>query len=192
MRSEISAGLNPEQLRAVETLRGPVCILAGAGSGKTTTITRRIAHQVIAGAFKPTEILAVTFTRKAAEELRSRLATLSAPGIQARTFHSAADRQLRHFSGERRQVVESKVPLLLPIVGALPEPFRGRAVSDIATEIEWAKNRRLGPDAYLASTGGESRTPPLPPEVMTEVYREYERRKSKAGQIDHEDQLELV
>jgi DNA helicase-2/ATP-dependent DNA helicase PcrA len=192
MRGHISAGLNPEQLRAVETLRGPVCILAGAGSGKTTTITRRIAHQVVASAFKPTEILAVTFTRKAAEELRSRLAALGAPGVPARTFHSAADRQLRYFAADTRPVLDSKVRLLLPIVRGLPKPFNDRAASDIATEIEWAKNGRVDPDAYLGAIGGNGRRPPLPAELMASVYREYERRKSKAGQIDHEDQLELT
>jgi DNA helicase-2/ATP-dependent DNA helicase PcrA len=85
-------GLNPEQRRAAEQVTGPVCILAGAGSGKTTTITRRIANQVATGAFETTQILAVTFTDKAAGELRSRLAALGAPRVQARTFHSAARR----------------------------------------------------------------------------------------------------
>src|SRR5438067_11111522 len=83
-------GLNPEQRRAAETVRGPVCILAGAGSGKTTTITRRIAHQVAAGAFPAEQILAVTFTDKAAREVRSRLEGLGAGGVRARTLHSAA------------------------------------------------------------------------------------------------------
>src|SRR3954464_4613586 len=98
MTSQVSAGLKPEQLRAVETLRGPVCILAGAGSGKTTTITRRIAQQVVTGAFAPAQIMAVTFTDKAAGQLRQRLASLGAPGVRASTFHAAALRQLRHFA----------------------------------------------------------------------------------------------
>lgn len=191
MRGHISDGLNPAQLRAVETLRGPVCILAGAGSGKTTTITRRIAHQVVAGAFKPTEILAVTFTRKAAEELKTRLADLGAHGVPARTFHAAASAQLRYFAAEARPVLDSKVQLLLPIVRTLPKPFNDRAASDIATEIEWAKNGRLDPDAYVAAVSG-NRRPLLPAELMADVYREYERRKARAGQIDHEDQLELT
>ena len=90
----IFARLNPEQRRAVETVRGPVCILAGAGSGKTTTITRRIANQVAIGEFEPHEILAVTFTDKAATEMRGRLERLGVGGVTARTFHSAALRQL--------------------------------------------------------------------------------------------------
>src|SRR4051812_2621917 len=92
---DIRAGLNPEQLRAVETLRGPVCILAGAGTGKTTTITRRIANQVVTGTFSATQILAVSFTTKAAEELSVRLAEIGARRVQVRTFHSAASRQLQ-------------------------------------------------------------------------------------------------
>src|SRR3954470_24445464 len=94
----VFAGLNPDQRRAGEAVRGPVCILAGAGSGKTTTITRRIANQVLTGTFTPQQILAVTFTDKAAGELRARLAALGVKGVRAGTFHSAALRQLRHFA----------------------------------------------------------------------------------------------
>ena len=79
-------------------MRGPVCILAGAGSGKTTTITRRIAEQVASDAFQPTQIMAVTFTDKAAGELRGRLADLGVHRVRAGTFHAAALRQLRHFA----------------------------------------------------------------------------------------------
>src|SRR6185437_6614845 len=93
--------LNAEQQRAVEAVRGPVCILAGAGSGKTTTITHRIARQVTSGAFRADEILAVTFTDKAAGELRARLDALGAPGVTARTFHSAALRQLHEYAPGR-------------------------------------------------------------------------------------------
>jgi DNA helicase II / ATP-dependent DNA helicase PcrA len=191
-RGQITADLNPEQQRAVEALRGPVCILAGAGSGKTTTITRRIANQVVSGTFLPTQILAVTFTRKAAEELKGRLAALGAPGVPARTFHSAAYAQLRYFGRDERPVLDSKVQLLLPIVRALPKPLNERSVGDVATEIEWAKNSRLDPTAYLAAVSANGRQPPLPDDLMSTVYEKYEQRKQKAGQIDHEDQLELV
>src|SRR3712207_3090174 len=84
-REAIFRGLNPEQRRAVEAVRGPVCILAGAGSGKTTTITRRIANQVATGAFGAGEILAVTFTDKAAGEMRERLAALGVRDVAGRT-----------------------------------------------------------------------------------------------------------
>jgi DNA helicase-2/ATP-dependent DNA helicase PcrA len=188
----VTEGLNSEQRRAVETLRGPVCILAGAGSGKTTTITRRIANQVVTGTFLPTQILAVTFTRKAAGELKARLAALGAPGVPARTFHAAADAQLRYFTGEARSVLDSKAQLLFPIVRALPKPFNERAAADLATEIEWAKNCRVTPDGYAEASSRDGRRPPLPPDLMAGVYRHYERSKSRAGRIDHEDQLELT
>ena len=98
---DVFEGLNPQQRAAVEAVTGPVCILAGAGSGKTTTITRRIANQVLTGAFAPSQILAVTFTDKAAGEMRARLEQLGVRGVAARTFHSAALAQLRYFVGER-------------------------------------------------------------------------------------------
>src|SRR5436305_10748310 len=108
--------LNAEQQRAVAAVRGPVCILAGAGSGKTTTITHRIAEQVRTGAFGAGEILTVTFTDKAGGELRERLARLGAGRVRAGTFHSAALRQLRHFGPDRvGRILPSKVMLLRQI-----------------------------------------------------------------------------
>src|ERR687891_388804 len=101
-------GLNPQQIEAVQAVRGPVCILAGAGSGKTTTITRRIANQVRSGALEPASILAVTFTDKAAGEMRARLAALGVSGVRARTFHAAALAQLAHFGGEAPAILASK------------------------------------------------------------------------------------
>lgn len=187
----VFAGLNPEQRRAVEAVRGPVCILAGAGSGKTTTITRRIANQVATGAFAPTEILAVTFTDKAATEMRSRLAALGAAGVPARTFHAAALAQLRHFRGEALgEILPSKAPVLLPIARSLPVPFRFRPLADLATEIEWAKNRRIAPAAYRRSLGEHE--PPIPPDLMERVFRTYEERKAGRGLLDFEDLLELA
>src|SRR6476659_3510032 len=117
----IFEGRNDEQRRAVEGVRGPVCILAGAGSGKTTTITRRIANQVASGAFTPGQILAVTFTDKAAGAMRSRLAALGAGGVQARTFHSAALRQLGYFApGRVGKILSSKALILRQIGNSLP------------------------------------------------------------------------
>ena len=180
-------GLNLEQRRAAEAVRGPVCILAGAGSGKTTTITRRIAQQVASGAFPATAIMAVTFTDKAAGELRSRLAALGAAGVRASTFHSAALRQLRHFAPEQLgPILPSKVLLLRQIANRLPAPYKFRPAGDLATEIEWAKNRRISPERY------DDREPPIPIDLMKRVYAEYEERKRAAGSIDFEDLLELA
>ncbi len=184
----ILEGLNPEQRRAAETVRGTVCILAGAGSGKTTTITRRIANQVATGAFGASEILAVTFTDKAAGELRTRLETLGAAPVAARTFHAAALAQLRHFGGDPGRILASKAMLLRQIGNTLPGAYRFRPAGDLATEIEWAKNRRISARDYLDAVG--ERKPPVPADLMARVYREYERRKDEAGAIDFEDLLE--
>jgi DNA helicase-2/ATP-dependent DNA helicase PcrA len=185
----ILAGLNPEQRRAAELVRGPVCILAGAGTGKTTTITRRIANQVATGAFAPGEILAVTFTDKAAGEMRDRLAALGADGVQARTFHSAALAQLRHFDPEAvGRILPSKALILRRIGNSLPTPYRFRPAGDLATEIEWARNRRIAPERYRASLG--SHVPPIPEDLMLRVYVRYEEVKRAQGLTDFEDLLE--
>jgi DNA helicase II / ATP-dependent DNA helicase PcrA len=189
--ADVFEGLNAEQHRAVEAVRGPVCILAGAGSGKTTTITRRVAHQVASGAFAPGEVLAVTFTDKAATEMRSRLAALGVTGVPARTFHAAALAQLRHFRGEELgELLPSKAPVLLPIARALPGAYRFRPLADLATEVEWAKNRRLTPATYRGELGDHE--PPIPPDLMERVFRTYEARKAERGLVDFEDLLELA
>jgi ATP-dependent DNA helicase UvrD/PcrA len=188
---EILDGLNPEQRRAAEAVRGPVCILAGAGSGKTTTITRRIAWQVASGALRSDQILAVTFTDKAAGEMRSRLQRLGADGVEARTFHSAALSQLRRARGEGPgRILSTKALLLRQIGNTLPPPYRFRPAGDLATEVEWAKNRRLTPQSYREGLNGHE--PPMPEDLMATVFREYERRKVSSGLIDFEDLLELT
>src|SRR5439155_7722483 len=157
-------GLNPEQRRAAEAVRGPVCILAGAGTGKTTTITRRIACQVAAGAFDPAQIMAVTFTDKAGGELRARLAALGVTRVRAGTFHSAALRQLRHFAPDKfGRILPSKALLLRQIGNRLPGAFKFRPAGDLAAEIEWAKNRRIGVESYLEAAA--EREPPIPADL---------------------------
>jgi DNA helicase-2/ATP-dependent DNA helicase PcrA len=183
--------LNSEQQRAVEAVRGPVCILAGAGSGKTTTITHRVGNQVESRAFRADEILAVTFTDKAAGEMRGRLEQLGVPGVRCATFHSAALGQLRFFASEPPgRILASKALPLRYIGNSLPRPYRFRPAADLATEIEWAKNRRIGPGDYLSSLG--ERRPPIPEDLMLRVYSEYERRKERDGWVDFEDLLELT
>jgi DNA helicase-2/ATP-dependent DNA helicase PcrA len=188
---DVLEGLNPEQRRAAEAVRGPVCILAGAGSGKTTTITRRIAWQVASGAVRSDQILAVTFTDKAAGEMRARLQRLGADGVEARTFHSAALAQLRRAKGEGPgRILSTKALLLRQIGNTLPPPYRFRPAGDLATEVEWAKNRRLTPQTYRDGLSGHE--PPIPEDLMATVFREYERRKEASGAIDFEDLLELT
>jgi DNA helicase-2/ATP-dependent DNA helicase PcrA len=165
-----------------------LCILAGAGTGKTTTITRRIAWQVASGAFPPEQIVAVTFTDKAAGQLRARLGALGAGGVRASTFHSAALALLRHFEGDPGRILPSKAILLRRIGNGLPGAYRFRPAGDLATEIEWAKNRRLTPDTYRDWLGDHE--PPIPPDLSLRVFREYERRKDAEGLLDFEDLLE--
>ncbi|MDX6505657.1 MAG: ATP-dependent helicase UvrD/PcrA [Gaiellaceae bacterium] len=185
---EILDGLNPEQRRAVEAVRGTVCILAGAGSGKTTTITRRIAWQVASGSFAASELLAVTFTDKAAGEMRARLERLGVRGVQARTFHSAALGLVTRYGERPGRILASKAMTLRQIGNGLPKPYRFRPAADLATEVEWAKNRRLTPETYLGALAG--REPPIPGDLMQRVFRDYERRKEAEGAIDFEDLLE--
>ncbi len=192
MPDDLLAPLNAAQRDAVETVRGPVCILAGAGSGKTRTITHRIAYQVRTGVARPGEILAVTFTDRAASELRARLGQLGLEQpVRAATFHAAAWAQLRYFwsrgFGDRPlpEVLPSKLTLLVPTARRLR--VEGR---DLAAEIEWAKARRIGPDAYVRE--GASRQAPLPVDDMAEVYRRYEEDKRARGLVDYDDMLSLT
>jgi ATP-dependent DNA helicase UvrD/PcrA len=165
-----------------------LCILAGAGTGKTTTITRRIACQVATGAFTPQQIVAVTFTTKAAGQLSARLRALGVEGVRASTFHSAALSLLRHFQGDPGRILNSKAILLRRIGNGLPGAYRFRPAGDLATEIEWAKNRRLTPETYRDGLGDHE--PPIPPDLSHRVFREYERRKAAEELLDFEDLLE--
>jgi DNA helicase II / ATP-dependent DNA helicase PcrA len=191
MLGDILAAVNDEQRRAVMQVRGPVCILAGAGSGKTTTITRRIAYQVATETLRPSQILAVTFTEKAAREMKGRLQRLGVEGVRASTFHSAALAQLRVLSREAPgEILASKVPALRRIANTLPKPYRFRPAIDLATEIEWARNRRVSADDYVDRLGDHE--PPIPVDLMASVFRRYEKSKRDAGLIDFEDLLELA
>jgi DNA helicase II / ATP-dependent DNA helicase PcrA len=191
----ILAGLNDAQRAAAHAVRGPVAILAGAGTGKTTTITHRIANQVATGTFEARQILAVTFTDKAARQLKERLARLGAEGVEARTFHAAALSQLsrlweRHTGERLPAILDRKAPLIASLAGALPPPYKFLPRSELAGEIEWAKNRTIAPSRYLASLGPHQ--PPMPAELMLGVYDGYERRKQRTGRLDFEDMLGLA
>ena len=193
----ILEGLNPAQREAALAVRGPVAILAGAGTGKTTTITHRIAFQVASGTFGSGEILAVTFTEKAAGELKTRLGGLGVAGVEARTFHSAALAQLHRLWPEHAgtavgEVLDAKGPLIASLANALPMPHKFVPRRDLAGEIEWAKNRMVGPDGYLDEVARTEHVPPVPPELMLRVYDGYERRKHRTGRLDFEDMLGLA
>jgi DNA helicase-2/ATP-dependent DNA helicase PcrA len=187
--------LDPEQRQVAEALRGPVRVLAGAGTGKTRAITHRIAYGVATGTYNPAEVLAVTFTTRAAGEMRGRLRALGAPGVQARTFHSAALRQLRWFwpkvyGGEPPQLVESKIP----IVGGAARRNRIQVdqgtLRDLASEIEWAKVSNVRPDDYerIAPARGRE-VSGLDAGTVAHVFGTYEELKREQGRMDMEDVL---
>ena len=186
----IFEGLNAEQRRAVEAVRGPVVILAGAGSGKTTTITRRIAWQVATGTFAAPEILAVTFTDKAAGEMRARLGRLGIDGIRARTFHASALQQLHYFGRGPGGVLPSKALMLRHIANSLPRPYRFRPAADLATEIEWAKNRRISADRYEELAGERDRGAAARPDGPR--LPRVRAAQGGSGLVDFEDLLELT
>jgi DNA helicase-2/ATP-dependent DNA helicase PcrA len=198
----VLAALDPEQREVALATRGPVCVLAGAGTGKTRAIAHRIAYAVWTGVVDPGHVLGVTFTTRAAGELRGRLRRLGGADIgmervQARTFHAAALRQLRHFwprtvGGRPPAVLDSKISLLteaarrLKVTASLPE-FR-----DIASEIEWSKVTQVRPDEYPAAAAKAGRTPPLGPEKTARMYASYEELRRERHLIDFESVLELT
>jgi ATP-dependent DNA helicase UvrD/PcrA len=191
------ADLDPDQRAAVTITSGPLCILAGAGSGKTRVISRRVAWALATGVVRPRDILVVTFTEKAAGAMAGRLADLGHRGVTAATFHAAALRQLRHFwprvhGTEAPEILASKAPILAPLAANLPGGYRYLAVRDLAAEIEWAKARRIAADAYEDRAVEIGRDAPLPADLMAGLYRRYEVAKRRAGRIDFEDMLELT
>ena len=190
--------LDPEQRRDAEALRGPVRVLASAGTGKTRAITHRIAHGVHTGVYAPTEVLAVTFTTRAAGEMRGRLRTLGAGGVQARTFHSAALRQLRYFwphvhGTELPTLIESKIGLLASAARRQRIGADQALLRDLASEIEWAKVSNVHPDDYLrvAAARGRSVTG-QDHDTVARVFSSYEEVKRAQGRMDMEDVLLLT
>ncbi|AHH94466.1 ATP-dependent DNA helicase UvrD2 [Kutzneria albida] len=187
-------GLDPEQLGAVSAPRGPVCVLAGAGTGKTRTITRRIAHLVQRGHVVPSQVLAVTFTKRAAGEMRTRLQALGVAGAQAVTFHAAALRQLRYFwprvVGEAPwEVLDGKLRLVGQAASRVGAPTTSEALRDLASEIEWAKASLTTPEDYPAAASRARRDAPLPAEQVARVYQGYEQLKTRARMVDFDDLL---
>jgi DNA helicase-2/ATP-dependent DNA helicase PcrA len=188
------ADLNEAQREAVTTIAGPVVVLAGAGTGKTRVITRRVAYALATGKVEPGEVLVVAFTEKAAREMADRLAALGHPRVAARTFHSAALRQLRHFwprvsDTPFPEVLDSKVPLVRAALLRENVPYRYMPLKDFADVIEWAKVRRT-PPAFLESEALRvDRALPAPADVVLRVWTGYERAKDRAGRIDFEDLL---
>ena len=192
---ELLEALDPEQREAARAVTGPVCVLAGAGTGKTRTITHRAAYAVQTGAVSPSSLLAVTFTARAAGEMRTRLRQLGAGGVQARTFHAAAMRQLYYFwpkavGGRPPDLLTNKFQLVANAAArARLRPGTGE-VRDLLSEIEWATCTLTSPQDYPAAAVG--RTPPYDAAVVAQVYEGYRDVKAAQGLADFDDMLLLT
>lgn len=192
--ADLLAGLDPEQRAAATAPRGPVCVLAGAGTGKTRTITHRIAYLVRAGHVAPGQVLAVTFTNRAAGEMRARLRSLGVEGAQARTFHAAAMRQLQYFwprvvGGRPWPLAESVFRLAGRAAQRVGASTEIEVVRDLLSEIEWAKSSLIGIDDYPAAAARLHRDTSEPAERVRDVYRAYEALKSDQQVLDFADLL---
>lgn len=190
-------GLDPEQREVATALRGPVCVLAGAGTGKTRAITHRIAYGVRSGVLQPSSVLAVTFTNRAAGEMRGRLRQLGATGVQARTFHSAALRQLQYFwpkavGGGIPKIIDRKIQIVADAAAACRIRLDRNELRDAAAEIEWAKVTQTVPADYAAAAVKSGRDVPRDPAEIAQLYAAYEDLKRDRAVIDFEDVLLLT
>jgi DNA helicase-2/ATP-dependent DNA helicase PcrA len=191
--------LDPEQRQVAVAVSGPVCVLAGAGTGKTRAITHRIAYGVHSGVYTAQRVLAVTFTTRAAGEMRTRLRSLGVQGVQARTFHAAALRQLSYFwpqvvGGAPPRLQEHKAGLVADAAARLRVSVDRPAVRDLAAEIEWAKAGMITPDAYVQAATAAHRGQPggFDLSVTARLLEVYEQVKTDRGVIDFEDVLLLT
>lgn len=203
----ILAGLDPEQREVVTNIRGPVCVIAGAGTGKTRVITHRIAYAVAAGVTDPTKTLALTFTARAAGEMRARLRALDVPNAAARTFHSAALKQLMYFwpysfGGSFPKLLTTKASFLSEAMGRTDTSLApgAQTLREISGEIEWAKSLQTAPADYVEEALSIGRTLRIPNgrsdkenfAEVAKVYEAYETLKHQERVIDFEDVLLLT
>ena len=186
-------GLDPDQRRAVESDASPLAIVASAGSGKTTVLTRRIAHRIETGQAEPRHIAALTFTRDAAGELRRRLRKLDVhDSIEAGTFHSIALRLLRDRALTRNESMPSIAPDRPRLVLECLKELRLEVEAYPAmTEIDWARARRIKPSDYEREARAARRRSVVPPSRFVDLAAAYERLKKRRGVVDFDDLLEL-
>jgi DNA helicase-2/ATP-dependent DNA helicase PcrA len=199
---EILAALDDDQREVALATRGPVCVIAGAGTGKTRAITHRIAYAAAIGTMDPSKVLALTFTARAAGEMRTRLRSLGVPTVAARTVHSAALKQLIYFwptvfGGRTPDLMNSKTPFLTEAVNRADLTGEIRITSretmrDIATEIEWAKVSQVAPIDYLDQVNARVMKPRVKAEHIAAIYVAYESLKKQELAIDFEDVLLLT
>lgn len=191
--------LDPEQRAVATALRGPVCVLAGAGTGKTRAITHRIAYGIRTGVYRPANVLAVTFTARAAGEMRTRLRGLGASGVQARTFHAAALRQLGFFwpkvvGGAPPRILDQKAQVVAEAARRVGLSVDRVGVRDLASEVEWAKVSLVTADEYEKAVAAIGRPAPggQDPQAVARLMTAYEQVKTERGVIDFEDVLLLL
>lgn len=187
--------LDDQQRLAAQLLTGPTCIIAGAGTGKTRTITHRIAYGVATGQFSPNRVLALTYTNKAAAELRTRLRALGVSGVSAKTFHSAALSQLEYFwpqftGAAAPKVIESKSKLIIEAAASLKLKLDAASVRDVAAAIEWLKYSLTAIGDY--SKIRKNSVAGMSPTKLLELITKYEELKIARQQIDWEDVLLLT
>ena len=195
--ARILSGLDDEQRAVATTLTGPLCVLAGAGTGKTRAITHRMAYGVATGVYKPQQVLAVTFTARAAAEMRTRLRDLGANGVQAKTFHAAALKQLQYFwphtvGGAMPGLLDHKAQIIAEAARRLRLSTDRAAIRDVAAEIEWAKVSMLTPDSYVRAAA--DREPPAGFDLtaISRIFQSYEDVKVDRNIIDFEDVLLIM
>jgi len=193
----VLAELDPEQREAARAVRGPVVVLAGAGTGKTRTITHRAAYAVLSGTVPASALLAVTFTARAAGEMRTRLRGLGVGGVQARTFHAAARRQLGYFwprvvGGEPPRLVDNRFALVANAAGRARLRPGTTEIRDLLSELEWAAGTLVGPDDYPAAAARAGREGPYDAAVVAQVYAAYRELKTAQGVADFDDLLLLT
>lgn len=189
----VLAGLSPAQCRAVTSDAGLLCVVAGAGSGKTTVLTRRVAWRVLRGSARPDHVLVLTFTRKAAGELRSRIERLgTGDGVWAATFHSAAYRILRQHWADTGATGPALLSDPEPILRRLLEGggWNAEAAGAVAAEISWARARLVGEEHYPQLAPRAGRSCPLPPEQLSTVMARYRDHKRRRRIMDLDDLIE--
>ncbi len=194
LEERILGGLDAEQREVASTLNGPMCVLAGAGTGKTRAITHRIAYGVHSGVYSPQRLLAVTFTSRAAAEMRSRLRDLGVGNVQARTFHAAALRQLQFFwpqaiGGALPNLLDHKAQTIAEAARRLRLSTDRASIRDLASEIEWAKVSMLTPANYLENAHGRGTPGGFDLTAVARVFQSYEDVKTDRNVIDFEDVL---
>ena len=191
------AALDEDQRLAAQTLRGPVCIIAGAGTGKTRTVTHRIAYGIAKGYYSANRVLALTYTNRAAGELRARLRQLGIGAVSVKTFHAAALAQLEYFWPQfagvpAPSVLESKASLIAKVAESQKIRLETGGVRELASEIEWRKFSMLSMDEYVAVAASRPKVAGLSPAKNIELQQAYEEAKIKAQRIDWEDVLVLT